>query len=217
MAIARPSLQRTILQMDLNRFYEKPVTRVSVALVLSLLCIAFFAIAAIRPTLETMAVLLKQIDEKKALDVQLTQKITALTTAQRQLTIKETLFPIIGIAVPDSADFTTLLKAIEKLGAEHQITLKAIQADKVPLEVPLPKTASTVKLVSHPMTLSFTGDYTNLVAFMHDVGALKRIMTIDQFTISPDTGEESTTLTLSLSIRAFSFQSKGKQISGDSL
>lgn len=205
MPIQRPSLQKTLIQMDLNRFYEKPVTRVSVALILSLLCIAFFAIAAIKPTLQTMAQLIKQIDEKKVLDEKLTQKINALTTAQRQLSEKETLFPILGIAIPDSPEFTQLLTVIEKLASEHGVVFASAQIPKVPLELTQAATGRPTQLVSHAITFTFTGSYENLTALMRDMVTLKRIIVIDRFDISPELSDTQSQLTLTLAVRAFSF------------
>lgn len=212
MAIARPSLQKTLIQMDLNRFYENPVTRVSVALVLSLLSIAFFALAAIRPTLQTMAQLIKQIDEKKTLDLQLTQKINALTIAQRQLSEKEALFPVLAVAIPDSPEFTQLLTVLEKLASEHQVSFASSQIQKVPLEEKADLTNSTTgtKLVSYPITLTFSGSYENLTRLMKDMQAIKRIIVIDRFDISPQQQQNQRSLTLTLAVRAFSFSSSPK-------
>jgi Tfp pilus assembly protein PilO len=209
MAIQRPSLQKTLIQMDLNRFYDKPVTRISVALIMSLLCIGFFALAAIRPTLETMAQLLKQIDEKKALDVKLTQKISALSSAQRQLNDKENLFPLISLAVPNSAEFNDLVVVMEKLATDHQVAFGAAQIEKVPLEDPVGKVGSSTKLVSYPITLSFTGSYDNLIALMKEMSNLKRVIVIDRFDITPNTSDQASNLVLTLAIRAFSFHQVG--------
>ena len=208
MPIQRPSLQKTIIQMDLNRFYDKPVTRVSVALVLSLLSIAFFALAAIRPTLQTMAQLLKEIDEKKTLDDKLTQKITALTSAQRQLSEKEALFPVLAVAIPSNPNFTQLMTVIEKLASERQVTFSSAQIQKVPLEGKPPSPTATYKLVSYPMTLAFSGSYENLVLLMRDLQSVRRILAIDRFDITPEVETGTTDLGLTLAVRAFSFSAQ---------
>ncbi len=216
MPIQRPSLDRTLIQIELNRFYEKPVTRISVALILSLISIAFFALAAIRPTLQTMAQLLKQIDEKKTLDTQLSQKINALTIAQKNLLEKEPLFPALSIAIPSTANFSTLMTVIEKVASEHQVLFNSAQIQKVPLEEKPRISAGKLNLVSYPITLSFSGSYDNLVAMMKDLQMLKRIIVIDRFDISNQKKEQSAdgTLSLTMSIRAFSFRSGSSVQSG---
>lgn len=210
MPIQRPSLDRTLIQIDLNRFYEKPVTRISAALILSLISIAFFALAAIRPTLQTMAQLLKQIDEKKVLDTQLTQKINALTLAQSNLQKEEPLFPALAVAIPPTADFTTLMTVIEKVASEHQVIFNSAQIQKVPLEEKIGSVsiqATKTSLVSYPLTLSFSGGYQNLSDTMRELQSLKRIIVIDRFDISNQKKDQTqdTGLTLTVEVRAFSF------------
>jgi Tfp pilus assembly protein PilO len=208
MPIQRPSLDKTIIQIELNRFYEKPVTRISVALILTLISISFFALAAIRPTLQTMAQLLKQIDEKKTLDTQLSQKIQALTVAQKNLLEKEPLFPALAIAIPPSANFSTLMTVIEKVASENQVVFNSAQIQKVPLEEKINITATgRLNLVSYPITLSFSGSYENLINTMKKLQSLKRIIVVDRFDVSNQKSDQATenVLTLTMSVRAFSF------------
>lgn len=208
MPIQRPSLDKTIIQIELNRFYEKPVTRISIALILTLISISFFALAAIRPTLQTMAQLLKQIDEKKTLDTQLSQKIQALAIAQKNLLEKEPLFPALAIAIPPSADFSILMTAIEKVASENQVVFNSAQIQKVPLEEKISSAATgKLSLVSYPITLSFSGSYDNLLNTMKKLQNLKRIIVVDRFDISNQTKDQSSgnALTLTMSVRAFSY------------
>ncbi len=208
MPIQRPSLDKTIIQIELNKFYEKPVTRISAALILSLISIAFFALAAIRPTLQTMAELLKQIDEKRTLDTQLSQKINALSVAQKNLLEKEPLFPALSIAIPQTADFTTLMTAIEKVASEHQVQFNSAQIQKVPLEEKATITPNgKLNLISYPITLSFTGSYQNLIDVMRELQGLKRIIVVDRFDVTTQKKDNSNpdALTLTVSVRAFSF------------
>lgn len=208
MPIQRPSLQRTLIQIELNRFYEKPVTRISAALILSLLSIGFFAFAAIRPTLQTMAELLKQIEEKKTLNTQLSTKINALGIAQSNLVAKEPLFGALDVAIPASPDFTTLMAVVEKVASENQVTFDSSQTEKVPLEVKTSTSTAAQTLVSYPINLSFSGKYENLIALMREIQSLKRVIVIDRFDISADqsSSEKTGDLSLRLSVRAFSFQ-----------
>lgn len=212
MPIQRPSLDKTIIQIELNRFYEKPVTRISVALILTLISISFFALAAIRPTLQTMAQLLKQIDEKKTLDTQLSQKIQALTVAQKNLLEKESLFPALAIAIPPSANFSTLMTAIEKVASENQVVFNSAQIQKVPLEEKVSTTTTgRLNLVSYPITLSFSGSYDDLINTMKKLQSLKRIIVVDRFDVSNQKKDQATenVLTLTMSVRAFSFHTGG--------
>lgn len=208
MPIQRPSLQKTLIQMDLNRFYDKPVTRVSAALLLSLLCVSFFALAAIKPTLETMAQLIKQIDEKKEIDQKLTQKITALSTAQRELSDKSSLFSMIDRAVPETPRFTELLTVFEKVASENSVGFGSVQIDQVPLESGVTGRAPGT-LISYPMILTFSGEYENLLATLRQLQSMGRIVLVDRFDIAPQVQDTTAkNLNLTVSIRAFSFVGK---------
>ena len=68
----------------LNKFYENPVARVSIELFLSIFTVIFFAVFAIRPTLLTIADLIKEIEDKEDLIVQLDRKIASLSSAETE-------------------------------------------------------------------------------------------------------------------------------------
>lgn len=210
MAIQRPSLSKTLIQMELNRFYEKPVARVSAALIFSIVCIAFFGTFAIRPTLQTMAQLIKQIDEKKDIDQKLTQKIAALTTAQRELSQKQSQFALLDIAIPPSPQFTELLTVVEKAAAEQSVVFTSATIQKVPTEreQDFGLTQTDVNLESLPFILTFTGSYERLTSMLRELGNLQRILIVDHFDIIPTSEGTSDELSMSVSVRAFAFAGK---------
>lgn len=210
--IQRPSLSRTMLQMQLARFYDKPVARVSTSLILSILCVTFFAFAAIRPTLQTMADLIKQIEQKREVDQKLTVKINALSTAQKELSEKEeTVKSVLGLAVPSTPQFNELLRVLEKLASEHSVllvafTTAAVPVERTPLDVPGTKAPT---LESIEFSLAFEGSYEQLAATLQDIQNLKRIMIVDQFLFTETAQDNSTKLLLTVSGRAFTFNEAG--------
>lgn len=198
-----------MIQMELNRFYEKPVARVSAALVFSIVCVGFFGAFAIRPTLQTMAELIKQIDEKKDIDQKLTQKIAALTTAQRELSQKQSQFALLDIAIPASPQFTQLLTVVEKVAVEQGVVFTSASIQKVPVEREQPllpnQKQTNVNLESLPFTLTFTGSYEQLTGMLRELGNLQRILVVDRYDIIPTSEGSSDVLTMSVSLRAFAF------------
>ncbi len=217
MPIQRPSLRKTLLQIQLNRFYDKPIARVSLTLILSLLCIGFFAIAAIKPTLETMAQLIRNIEQQKEIDQKLTQKITALTVAQRELSQKESSFAVLDTAIPSTPKYNELLTALEKIASERQVVFVSAIAQEVPIEktsIPISLQSSAdvpLELESFPLTLSFSGEYESLIGILEDLQNLRRVLLIDRFDMNPSQQQEaSNILSLNVFVRAFGFtQSKG--------
>jgi Tfp pilus assembly protein PilO len=206
MPVQRPSLQKLLLQVKLNKFYAKPVARVSLGLVLSILTILFFAIVAIKPTLDTMAELIKQIEEKQQIDRKLSLKITALASAQTELATKEAPSAILDKAIPSTPDFNILLSMIEKIGSERGITFNSLLVTTVPKERSATISATTLtanNIESIPVSLSINGTYSQLFTALQDLQNLQRLVTIDRVEIVPPANSDDTNLNMTISLRAF--------------
>src|SRR5258708_18911937 len=88
------------LNQALFQFYDRPVAKVSMELVFSVVMVIVFAVFAIRPTLVTMANLSKEIQDKKDLKDQLGQKAAALNTLQAQYLALQNRLPVLDNALP---------------------------------------------------------------------------------------------------------------------
>ncbi len=206
MPIQRPTLQKIMIQAQLNKFYSHPVARVSMGLVLTILTVVFFALVAIKPTLQTMAELIRTIDDRKIVDQKLSQKIAALSSAQAELASKQQAAQILDVAIPSTPTFTLLLKEVEKLISEQNVTLVSLIAQSVPTERD-PKTSSISDLQSIPLTLTVTGSYENLIATLKSLYTLQRVLVVDRVDILPPSDQDTTTLNMSVALRAFAFGS----------
>ncbi len=205
----KSSLEKRIRNRELHIFYERPIARLSAQLFLTYAAIIFFSIVAIRPTLQTMAQLLKEIEEKRALDTRLSQKINALTSLQRQLSEKEYILPVLQAAIPNNPKFTEFLTVIEKLSSERSVILTSAQVEKSIIAEQNPDTQKPpTELTTYPIHLTVEGSYENLFAFIQDLSNMRRICLIDQFDILPASSQDSNSLVLSMDVRIFSFQEK---------
>jgi Tfp pilus assembly protein PilO len=200
----RPSLNRLLLQTQLNKFYSHPIARVSFGLILTIVSISFFAVFAIRPTLQTMAELIKQIDDRKVVDQKLALKIVSLTTAQSELVTKQQDAVVLDTSVPSSPNFPLLLTQIEKIASENNVTMGTLVTTNVPIERD-PKTVTTTDLESIPLTLSVSGDYPGVVGMLNELTHMQRLIVVDRIDLLPPTEQSATTLNMSLSVRAFAF------------
>ena len=204
MPTQRPSLNKLILQAQLNKFYSHPIARVSLGLILTILTLVFFALVAIRPTLQTMAELIRTIDDKKIIDQKLSLKIAALSSAQAELATKAEAANILDVAVPSTPTFSLLLKEVEKLISEHDVTLISLIAQSVPIERD-PTTVATTDLQSIPLTITLNGSYTNLLETLRQMYSLQRILVIDRVDMLPPSDQDTETLNMSVAARAFAF------------
>lgn len=196
---SRPSsLSNLMTQIELNKFYEHPVARVSFGLILSIICVLFFAIFAIKPTLETMAQLLKQIDEKKIVDQKLDLKILALGTARQNLSAAADTVKVLDVAVPSTPHFTQLLVVVEKLAVENNVSILSLSTPNIPLESTSSARLANPVVSSISFTLNLKGTYEDLVAFLRRLQNVQRIIVVDRFDISPQPQDQATGTTTSL-------------------
>lgn len=207
MPIQRPSLSKALLQKELNRFYAHPVARVSFGLILTILAVMFFALVAIKPTLETMGDLIKQIEEKQAVDRQLSQKITALSAAQSELAAKEVAAGVITKAVPTTPEFTRFVTIIERIASDHNVSFTSMVISTVPVE--RDTTHDGIEIESIPFTAGFSGGYPDLLATLIDLEKMQRLIVVDRVDMVPTADTDSSVITFSVAGRAFAF---GKDI-----
>ncbi len=111
----------------LQVFYKKPVVEVSTALLFTLGTIIFFAIFAIRPTLQTIAELLKTIKDQKQVLAAAQQKSASLITAQQQYNQIGPDISIIDAAIPYSYDTQSLTRDMESIAGQLEIPLGNIR------------------------------------------------------------------------------------------
>jgi hypothetical protein len=106
------------LSETLLSFYNQPVARVSIELFLTVGTVVFFAIFAIRPTLVTMSNLIKELEEKRTLDAQLSEKIAGLSSAQTQYLLQQPRLALLDEAIPLQPQFYEALTMIERSASD---------------------------------------------------------------------------------------------------
>jgi len=198
--------QRQKIQSTLQEFYSKPVARVSMELFLSVGAVIFFAIFAIRPTLLTISDLINEIEEKEALDQQLTQKIAALSTAQTTyLQIQDRVF-LLDQAVPAQPEFLNAVGVIEKVASEQELLVSGITANEIPSEESVEVAADDVSQTVLPISVNVTGSFIDIKAFVEELVQLRRAYVIDTITFSTNEErvQEVWRTTISLGVPYFS-------------
>lgn len=171
------------LQQALFTFYKNPVARVSLELFFSILAIIFFAVFAIKPTLQTMSELVKEIQDKRALDEQLTQKIASLNTAQGQYQKFSEQFHLLDESIPKVASLTSSLKIVEKLASINDLVIKSITISSVPSEL-VEADAGKANRELFTFNIDVTGDYLKIRQFVEDLMTSRRMIIVDQINFS---------------------------------
>lgn len=186
MAKTRKSQVLTVL-LD---FYQKPVARVSLELILSVLAVIFFAVFAIRPTLLTMSDLVKEIADKKELDKQMDLKIASLHTAEEQYDKYENKFYLLDQSIPRQFDLIESLKMIEKVAGEDQLVINRISVSSI--IDPISDLEAVEKLTEFQrdfllVNVDVAGDYLKIKRFVEKLINLRQLMIVDQVSFSKKT------------------------------
>ncbi len=176
--------QRQQVMTALSQFYAQPVARVSLELFITVIAVLFFAVFAIRPTLLTMSDLIKEIDEKRLLDKNLTQKIAALNTAQSMYLNMQDRLVVLDEAIPNSPQVVTAFKILEKIASDRNLPINALTLNDVPEDSP--PTASTMDLTRRNVmvTMTVTGDYPSIRQLIEDIRQSQRSFVVESVTFA---------------------------------
>jgi len=196
-----PKTKQANIQKVLLDFYDKPIARVSVELFLSLTAVIFFAIFAIKPTLQTMSELVKEVEDKTALEKQLDQKIAALNTAQDQYQKFGDQFYLLEDAIPRRASLIDSLKIIERLSSETDLVVESISLSSVPDEIVSATSDDSVRKVL-TFNVDVAGDYLDIRQFIEALINSRRMLIVDQISFSLDNDRFSEKLTARIQVNA---------------
>lgn len=188
---------------DLGQFYQTKKGRTYAGIILSLLTVAFFIFFAIKPTLITIAQLIRQVKDQKTVARELEKKVKALSEAQSNYLLVESNLPLVDQALPKDPQISILVKQLEALARRSQVTIKSLQISKANL-----KETTFQKTEKQAVDFSFNvlGDYQNLKIFLSSLSRLRRIISIEAFSFQ--SGKEETILSLKLNAKTWFLEEK---------
>lgn len=186
------------------RFYERPVARVSIALLFTVFAITFFALFAISPTLNTIGELLKKIETQKVSLEQLKKKSAALATVQGEYALAQNSLYLLNEAIPESPDYEELLLQIEGTAADNQLSLSSIAVNS---DIVIAEPETSQEAIEIPLTVSLSAAYTELKPFLQDLSRLPRLVVIESISFQEPTtnqaGQNPDDLILSIRLKAY--------------
>lgn len=194
---------------DISALYQKKEARVYTGLILSLLTVAFFSFFAIRPTLVTIASLVKEIEDKRMIAQKLQEKISALSLAQKEYVAVSSELPLVEEALPQEPNLPLFIRQLETLAVQSGVALRTIQFGQVNLRGRLALKPDSVKTEQKEeaseitFSLSASGSYQNLKSFLQSLENLRRFVVISSFAFKPEEKEEAQLLILSVAGEAY--------------
>lgn len=163
------------------QFYQQPVTKVSLALLLTIFTTVFFAVFAIRPTLVTIAELLRKIEsERQTLD-QLKKKSAALATAQNNYVQAAPIIDRLAYTVPETLEVQSLIRLIEGLAAMNQLSLSNFSTQEFTFQPPPP--AGSLTPQEFTFSANLQAPYLSLKPFIHDLFYIPRLIAVDSLNL----------------------------------
>lgn len=160
-------------------FKKEKAQKIS-SIVFSLLALSFFGFFAIEPTLSTIAKLKKDLSDSKYVNEKLLEKISNLSSLQRNYQLLQSDIPIIFAAIPENPQLPTLIGQIQALAKQQRITIGNLQTYEV--EAANAK-KSNKDFYSFSFVITGNGSYTDIVNFLSSLTSMRRVITIDELLI----------------------------------
>lgn len=194
---------------NIGALYQKKQARVYTGLILSLLTVAFFSFFAIRPTLVTIASLVKEIEDKRMIAQKLEEKINALALAQKEYAALSSELSLVEEALPQEPDLSFFIRQLETLAVQSGATLRTIQFSQVNLRKKLASKPDSVKTKQKEeasevtFSLSTFGNYQNLKSFLQSLENLRRFVVVSSFAFKAGEKEETQLLILNVTGKTY--------------
>lgn len=190
-------------------FYQRKEVKAYTNLILSLITASFFAFFAIRPTLVTIASLVKEINDQKEISQRLDSKLDDLVKAQKEFATIRSKLGMINSALPKKPQPSLFLGQIELLAYENRLNLTTVQSSSIYLKgtptapVKEKKTQEKTLYPSFNSRVSASGTYPDLKNFLLSLNNLRISLNIEG--ISFQKGKEKSSEILNLSFETNTF------------
>ncbi len=200
-----------------RRYYQtlehvagKSKTNVYATAIFSFLVVSLFGWYAIRPTLQTILFLRRQIADDQVVNQKMEDKITTMIQAQSNYQTIQKDLPLLTEALPDDPDAIRVVASLRNLSQITQASISALSVSQVPLTPQAPSaTASAItssipkkaKIADIPVSLSLSGSFSSVATFLDGVLSMRRILTVESINIKPDTSSATASSSASTTLR----------------
>lgn len=174
---------------NLTPVLNKPKNHQYTAVVFSFLAVSLFGWYAIRPTIQTILFLKRDIADKKIVNQKMEEKISNLIEAYATFEEIEQNLLILDQALPSDPSIFDLAGQIRTLGAESGVILVGVQAQETPIGAATPSATTrrpaAAKLIDVPITIVVNGEFTQIQQFLQGLANLRRITSVDTALFQP--------------------------------
>lgn len=188
---------------SIEQVASKPQARAYTTAIFSFLAVSLFGWYAIRPTLQTILFLQREIDDNKKINQQMEEKIGKLIEAHATYQSIKADLPYISQALPPDPELLSALGQIRNVAQLRGASISAITSSAAPLlsneqtapnKLTSPKDISNLKVKNVQLSVVLVGTYDILEGIIEDILSMRRIITIDTLNFTPN-GETEQQLT----------------------
>lgn len=186
-----------------RRYYQsieglagKPKARAYTTAIFSFLAVSLFGWYAIRPTLQTILYLRKEIEDTQRVNQQMEEKIGKLIEAHAAYQQAQDDIPAVYEALPEAPEALTAIGQIRNIAIIRGASISAISSSQTPL---LPKSQTVPnaqegrareilnrKVNTVPMSVVLLGTYDTLKESIEDILGMRRLITLDTMRLTVD-------------------------------
>lgn len=191
------------------QYRQRRDIRAYLEILLSLATVSIFSIFALRPTLITIAELLKDIESKEKTIATMDTKIENLANAKSLYQSQGRNIALLNSSIPNGASPETLVRQLEGITARYSVNVRSASVGNAPLSGAGNNSDSSNsnndEFPEGSNVLSFSvnvdGDYQLLADFLEGLENLRRPVKIDRIIFASRDGQEGNTLTLTVTSR----------------
>jgi Tfp pilus assembly protein PilO len=179
---------------------HSPIVKTYGSLIASIFAMIIFILFAIKPTIETILVLQKELENQKQTLEKVRQKSADLAKGvENYQKIPSDIKDKIEIAVPKSPDLPNLIRSLEQTAAQPQASISALQFQPIITEQPSQSVKST-QLAEVLFTLNIQGPYESLTKILDNLRSNPRLVSITNLSFNKT---EDKGLVMSVTGKAF--------------
>ncbi len=158
---------------------KSPIVKTYGTYTLTFFTMAIFIIFAIKPTIETIIVLQKKIEDSNLVLEKINKKSEDLSLGkQNYQALDPTIRQKINMAVPDTLSLKTLIQSLEQAANTNQASISALQVQPVTIESKDPNSVSTA-LGEIEFTFNIEGSYNTLLTVLKQIQSSTRLISIE--------------------------------------
>jgi len=168
-------------------FIENQKTKSYSTVIFFFLVLSMFSWYAIRPTVQTILYLQREIKDKTEVNKKMDEKIAALIEANSAYENAQTLLPALSETIPSTPEALDLVSQMQRLGGEKNVTISSLQMNNVPLTTASVSGVSKTNQSQTELPILFTieGLYPSTVEFLKELITMRRLVTIQSIILSP--------------------------------